>query len=341
MRGIETHDVGGSGLETSESDTGSRLSARSQHGGMQVIVHGGAGADPDDPDARQAVLDRAAATGAREESPTDAVVAAVSELEESPEFNAGVGGAIQSDGIVRTDAGIMTSERDVGGACGMAGVRDAVSVARRVMDETPHVLLAGPEAVSFADSFGVETGLDLLTKRTKERWAALDPPAIAERDAHLDWVRERFGEEGDFEDVTDHDTVGAVAVAEDGRGAAATSTGGRWCALAGRVGDVPQVGSGFFCSSAGGASATGAGEDIARTTLSRRAVDHLERGRAPGDAADLAIEEFEAVTGSEAGVIVADREGRSGSAFNSDAMQVSRATEEGTEQFDRDDAELG
>ena len=321
---------------------------------MQVIVHGGAGADPDEPAERQATLDRAGAAGAREGSPTEAVVAAVSMLEASPKFNAGVGGAIQSDGIVRTDAGIMRSDRAAGAACGMAGVRDAVSVARLVMEETPHVLLAGENARTFADSAGVETDCDLLTARTERRWDALDPPAPDESegiDARLEWVRGHFGATGDFDedeatdrgsadrdmsdragsdrdatdrDATDHDTVGAVAVA-DGAVAAATSTGGRWCALAGRVGDVPQVGSGFLCTSAGGASATGAGEDIARTTLSRRAIDSLEAGRAPREAAESAIAEFAERTGSTAGLIVVNEAGETGSAFNSETMQVSVA----------------
>jgi len=69
----------------------------------------------------------------------------------------------------------------------------------------------------------------------------------------------------------------------------------------GRVGDVPQVGSGFFCTEAGGASATGAGEDIARVTLSRRAVDFLDDGFGAQDAADRAIDEFEDITGSGGG----------------------------------------
>jgi beta-aspartyl-peptidase (threonine type) len=121
----------------------------------------------------------------------------------------------------------------------------------------------------------------------------------------------------------DHDTVGAVAT--DGqRFAAATSTGGRSFALAGRVGDVPQVGSGFFCTEAGGASATGAGEDIARVTLSRRAVGYLEDGLGAQAAADKAIEEFEAITGSGAGVIVLNEDG-AGSAFNTEGMQTSIA----------------
>ena len=194
----------------------------------------------------------------------------------------------------------------------MPGVEHAVDVARVVMAETPHVLVSGVHAVDLADAFGIETGVDLWTDRTRSRWDDLeDQPAGGPAD-HLDWLRDRFG---------GHDTVGAVAVDGD-RIAAATSTGGRWLALAGRVGDVPQIGSGFYAAPAGGASATGAGEDIARATLSRRAVRHLEAGHDAQSAAALAIEEFAELTGSEAGVIVVDRDGETGRAYNTAAMQT-------------------
>jgi len=296
---------------------------------MQVIVHGGAGASPDDPEARQAVLDRAAGTGADADTPLDAVAAAVRTLESDPQFNAGVGGAVQSDGVVRTDAGLMTRDREVGAVASLPGVEHAVSAARVVLEETPHVLVAGDRAVELAADYGVETDRDLWTERTRERWADVDPPAGGPAD-HLAWLRERFGgtDAGGrtpaSTDGTDHDTVGAVARDGD-RLAAATSTGGRWLALAGRVGDVPQVGSGFYCAPAGGASATGAGEDIARVTLARRAVRRLERGDDAATAADAAIESFGEITGSEAGVIVLGRDGSVGAAFNSDAMQTATA----------------
>jgi L-asparaginase / beta-aspartyl-peptidase len=289
---------------------------------MNVIVHGGAGSAPDEPDVRQEVLDEAAAAGADGSTPTEAVRAAVRVLEASPRFNAGVGGAVQSDGIVRTDAGIMTSDRSAGAACAMPGVRHAIEVAHAVMEETPHVLLSGVHAVDFAADCGIGTDVDLWSERTRERWAELSPPEGGPRE-QLAWVRERFGETADDPEGRDldHDTVGAVA--SDGeRTAAATSTGGRWLALAGRVGDVPQIGSGFYCTPAGGASATGAGEEIARTTLSRRAIDHLEGGASAQEAADRAIEEFAELTDSTAGIIVCDRDGGMGSAYNSELMQT-------------------
>lgn len=279
---------------------------------MQVVVHGGAGSEPDEPDRRQSVLSEAAA-GTEAGTPLDAVVAAVRALESSPRFNAGVGGAVQSDGTIRTDAGLMTSDLEAGAACSMPGVEHAVSVARLVAEETPHVLVAGDRAVALAESFGVETGVDLGCDRTRQRWAELeDRPDRDDPRAHLEWIEGTFG---------GTDTVGAVARDGDDL-AAATSTGGRWLALAGRVGDVPQVGCGFYCGPAGGASATGAGEDIARATLARRAVRHLEEGRDAGEAADLALSEFAGLTGSEAGLVVLDREGTVGEAYNTDAMQT-------------------
>ncbi|USZ67309.1 isoaspartyl peptidase/L-asparaginase [Halorussus salilacus] len=279
---------------------------------MKVIVHGGAGSAPDEPEPRQAVLDEAAATGAAASSVVDAVEDAVCVLESSPRFNAGVGGAVQSDGAVRTDAGVMTSDRDAGAACSMEGVEHAIRAARVVMEETPHVLVSGDHAVDLAADLGVETGVDLWTEKTRERWEDLDSTPEGSPSDHLDWLREKFG---------GSDTVGAVAYDGDDF-AAATSTGGRWLALAGRVGDVPQIGSGFYAGPAGAASATGAGEDIAKATLTRRAVRHLETGHSAQEAADRAIAEFGELTGSSAGVIVLDTDGEAGSAFNSDEMQT-------------------
>ncbi|UIP00865.1 isoaspartyl peptidase/L-asparaginase [Halobaculum sp. CBA1158] len=287
---------------------------------MRVICHGGAGGVPEEPEPRQATLDEAAEAGTGASGVVDAVVSAVEVLEESPRFNAGYGGAVQSDGVVRTDAGVMTDERDAGAVASMPGVANAASVARVVMEETPHVFVSGVHAVDLADDFDVDAERDLLTDETREAYEDAEPPAVdAGAREHLEWIEDRFG---------GHDTVGAVAHdPTDDSFAACTSTGGRTFALAGRVGDVPQIGSGFFCAPAGGASATGAGEDIARATLTRRAVRHLEDGLDAQAAADRAIEEFGELTGSSAGVIVLD-EGGSGSAFNSEGMQTSIATSE-------------
>lgn len=308
---------------------------------MRVIIHGGAGSVPDEPEERQTILDEAAAAGADAKGVVGAIVRAVRVLESSPRFNAGVGSAVQSDGVPRTDAGLMTADCQVGAACSMPGVEHPVEVARVIAEQTPHVLIAGVHAVDLAAASGVDVERDLWTDHTHERWRDLDPPE-GDMCEHLQWVRERFGSEeeradgltggerngsrtGERDGGRSHDTVGAVA-ARDGRVAAATSTGGRWCALAGRVGDVPQVGSGFYCAPTGGASATGAGEDIARMTLSRRTVDLLD-GRNPQAAAEQAIEEFGKRAAGTAGVVVMDADGTPGSAYDSELMQTSVAGE--------------
>lgn len=178
-------------------------------------------------------------------------------------FNACIGGAIQSDGEVRTDAGLMTSDLEIGAVTSVPNVAHAASAAQVVLEETPHVLIRGEFAAELAAEFGIATDVDLVTADQQEAYEELDPPDgdFAEE---LEWVTDVFG---------GADTVGAVA-RDDDEFAAATSTGGLSYALAGRVGDVPQAGSGFYCTEAGGVSVTGVGEDIIRTTLSQRTVSH-------------------------------------------------------------------
>lgn len=303
---------------------------------MDVIVHGGAGGEPAEPEDRQATLSAAAVAAAEERTPLDAVEVACKVLEADAAFNAGTGACVQSDGIPRTDAGVMTSDREAGAACAMPGVEHAVTVARVVLEETPHVQVAGVHAVDLAEAFDVPVEQDLWTDRTRERWDGEDAPP---QPMHVQaaWVRDRWRDDapgspagrsaGDQDSGSDGpsdgrgDTVGAVARDGD-RIAAATSTGGRWAALAGRVGDVPQVGSGFFATDAAGASATGAGEEISKTTLARTAVDEVEAGADAEDAAGAAMERFEQVTDASAGIVVADADGGLGAATNADAMQT-------------------
>jgi isoaspartyl peptidase/L-asparaginase-like protein (Ntn-hydrolase superfamily) len=206
----------------------------------------------------------------------------------------------------------------------MAGVEHAIEVARIVKTETPHVLVAGDRAVALADAFDIATDRDLWTDETRKRWAEAEPPDGDDLEAQLAWVRETFGVDGTGGghrpiDEQDHDTVGAVATDGDEL-AAATSTGGRWFALAGRIGDVPQVGAGFYATETAAASATGQGEAIARFGLARTAVDAVEEGCDPESAARRSIEQFQTTTGGTAGVIVLDQSGVTGRAHNAETM---------------------
>lgn len=278
---------------------------------MQVVLHGGAGGDPTRPRRRQAVLDEAAATALEADDPEGAVVAGVAHLERSGRFNAGHGATIQSDGIHRLDAGIMTGDRVVGAVCGVTRVDSTVELARAVKDETPHVLLGPAGAHDLAGTVGLRTEEPVGSSERAEAFADLDvPEGFA---GQLGAVADRFG--------ADHDTVGAVARDGD-RLAAATSTGGRWLALKGRVGDVPQVGSGFYCSPHGAVSTTGHGEAIARVTLARSVERRLADGADAQAAATAAVARLEATTGGDAGVIAVDSAGHIGTAFNTARMQT-------------------
>ena len=281
---------------------------------MHVVAHGGAG-PTDYPEPRQRILDNAVREASVAATPISAVMTAIAPLEASPRFNAGVGSAVQSDGRIRTDASIMADDLTFGAACGMEGVVHAIRVAEAVRTQTPHVLLAGKHATKFAEYCGIETRHDCWTERTRLRWkeASLDDASYADQ---LEAVSEHYG--------AGHDTVGAVA-SDGNHVAAGTSTGGRWLALAGRVGDVPQVGAGSYASSAGGVSTTGAGEDIARVTLAREAEREIANGLSADAAAKRALATFADAASGTAGLIALTPGGDVGIAYNSEDMQTAIA----------------
>lgn len=287
---------------------------------MHVLVHGGAGGAPPEPGPRQAVLDDAVTAGLDAATPQGAVIAAVRVLERSPRFNAGRGGTRQTDGVHRSDAGLMTSDGDIGAVCNVTGVLHPVELAAGVKDETPHLLLGPDGAMPLAVHLGLDTDADLSTDRLVQRFnEAGVPEGFA---GELGFVTETFDAD---DESTERDTVGAVAT--DGETlAAATSTGGRWLALRGRIGDVPQVGSGFYASPAGAVSTTGNGEAIAQTTLSRLVERHLTDGDNPQTAVTRAMATFERETDATAGVIAVDANGRLGTACNSTRMQTAAGT---------------
>ncbi|MFW6152871.1 MAG: isoaspartyl peptidase/L-asparaginase [Halobacteriota archaeon] len=286
---------------------------------MHVLAHGGAGGSPSAAAERQRVLDEAVEAGRVESSPRAAVLRAVGVLEASPRFNAGYGGTVQVDGVHRCDAGLMTSDGRVGAVCNVTGVTHPSELARFVHGETPHVLLGPTGAERVAAHLGIDTDDELGTPDQRERFEEVDVPNDFE--GQLALANDRYGTGGS----DPLDTVGAVAT-DGSRLAAATSTGGRWLALGGRIGDVPQIGSGFFCSTAAAVSTTGAGEDIARLTLARDVERRVDGGATPREAATDALAAFDGATEGSAGVIVIDATGRFATAYTSTGMQTAVAT---------------
>lgn len=277
-----------------------------------LIIHGGAGSPtPELYEARQRGLrlafDAAWAILSQSGSALDAAVQAVVVLENDPAFNAGVGSCLNQDGVVEMDASVMEGSRFRAGAVGaVSTVQNPILLAKAIMEEERHVFLAGGGAERFAHEKGFAAVLPeaLITTRQRHQW----------RDAQTQ------GEPG---------TVGAVAFDKAGRLAAATSTGGIFNKYPGRVGDSAVIGAGTYADDTlGAASATGAGEAIMRTTLTRTAVELLRGGVGPTQAAQRAVEILQRRTSSEAGVILIDALGRVGYAHNAPAMSVALRIDE-------------
>lgn len=286
-----------------------------------LAIHGGAGViDKDIPDAeKQAYYDAlqtALAAGrdalARGDKSLDVVEMVVRMLEDAPQFNAGKGAVFTHDGGHELDAAIMDGETLAAGAVtGVTTVKNPIALARRVMTDTPHVLLAGAGAEAFAAEVGVErVSADYFY--VESRYQAWQRALAREKKEG----KARLALDSDEK----HGTVGAVALDRDGHLAAATSSGGltnkRW----GRVGDVPIVGAGTYANDGACAvSGTGIGEQFIRHTVAADIAALVAYGgKSVGEAARLVI--FEKLEPGDGGVIAVGRSGEIALVFNTPGM---------------------
>ena len=294
--------------------------------GWSLAIHGGAGTmDRARMSAEQqaeyeaalgAALDAGAQVLAEGGSALDAVEAAVVVLEDDPRFNAGRGAVFTYHGTNELDASIMDGRtRAAGAVTGVSRVRNPVRLARKVMEDSPHVFLSGAGAEDFAR----DKGLELVAPdwfSTPERWRQLQE--LKTRDVGWFDVDLKYG------------TVGAVAVDGQGHVAAATSTGGltgkRW----GRIGDSPVIGAGTYADDrACAVSATGTGEFFIRAGAAHEICARMRLlGESAQQAADAVIAEIGAL-GGDGGVIVAAPDGTTVFAFNTPGMYRGRADSSG------------
>jgi L-asparaginase / beta-aspartyl-peptidase len=304
-----------------------------------LIVHGGAWDIPDEAvDACKAGCERALAAGwsilNNGGSALDAVEAAVIVLEDDPVFDAGFGSHLTIDGHVECDAIVMDGATlRAGSVATLRHIRNPIRLARQVLEHCPHTMLVGEGAERFA----VEQGLplcapeELIAETERNAWLKC-------RNSKHAAAHHRGHEQG---------TVGAVVLDREGRLFAATSTGGTCCKLPGRVGDSPLIGCGCYADSeVGGVSCTGYGEAIMKVVLAKTAADLLRRpvgsdsNPSPSilpkaskpDVASLAAREAVSIlatrTHATGGLIVLDREGRPGFAFNTPRMAYGYITQE-------------
>jgi beta-aspartyl-peptidase (threonine type) len=289
------------------------------HGGCGIIERGGLTAQQDS--GSRAALEQALQAGSEilgaGGGALDAVEAAVRILEDDPHFNAGRGAVFTYDGTVEHDAAIMEgTTRRAGAVTGTSHTRNPVSLARRVMEHSPHVFLRGQGA----DHFSQEQGLEQVANE----WFH-----IPERRRQLEEFRNRPAGEA-FDIDLKYGTVGAVAVDGAGRTAAATSTGGltgkRW----GRIGDSPIIGAGTYADDrAGAVSATGAGEFFIREGVAHEICARLRfTGESAQEAADIVMHEMRALGGT-GGVILVTPRGEAVYSFNTPGMYRGEASPAG------------
>lgn len=281
-----------------------------------LIVHGGAGEIPVAEHAAYLAGCRAAAEVAWQllesgSTALHAVEAAVRVLEDDPTFDSGKGSVLNAAGEIELDALIMDGATlNLGAVIAVQGVANPITLARLVMTDTAHKVLAGSGAQAFAIQKGIPlvTTADLTTARTLERFRARQAANVA---------APAPGSTG---------TCGAVALDRHGHVAAATSTGGTAHKLPGRVGDSPLVGSGGYADDlTGAASATGEGESIMRVVLSKTATDAIGRGLDAQAAADYAVRVLVERVQGQGGLIIVDHNGNVGFAHSTPYLSAAWA----------------
>jgi L-asparaginase / beta-aspartyl-peptidase len=312
-----------------------------------IVVHGGAGVierksmNPETETAYRTSMTKATRAGAavldRGGSSLDAVEAAINILEDDPLFNAGRGAVFTAEGKNELDAAIMDGATLKAGAVGeVTRTRHPISLARAVMEKSPHVFLVGRGA----DEFSVHAGLEQVDPSfffTERRWQSLvkqlkkDGLPIPPRPAGAPAPPAQPVAAMEPENAHKFGTVGVVALDRAGNLAAGTSTGGTQGKRWGRVGDSPIIGAGTYASNQSCAvSATGTGEYFIRLTVARTVCALVEyKGMKPQDAADEVIHKELTALHGDGGVIALGPDGQMAWSFNTSGMYRAKMAEGG------------
>jgi beta-aspartyl-peptidase (threonine type) len=312
-----------------------------------IVVHGGAGVierasmTPVAEAAYRASLTQAEQAGAKVldsgGSALDAIEATIHVLEDDPLFNAGRGAVFTAEGKIELDAAIMDgSNLKAGSVAGITRTRHPISLARAVMDKSPHVFLIGPGADAFAAQSGLEQ-VDPSFFFTERRWQSLvrqlkkEGRPIPQRPAGAPPEPTEPIAEIEPPDAHKFGTVGVVALDRAGNIAAGTSTGGTQAKQWGRVGDSPIIGAGTYASNQSCAvSATGTGEYFIRLGVAREVCNLVYfKGLSLQKAVDQVIhQELDALHG-DGGVIAITPDGQMAWSFNTPGMFRARQREGG------------
>ncbi|VVA94174.1 unnamed protein product [Arabis nemorensis] len=303
--------------------------------GWAIALHGGGGdIQLDYPDelripreiALRHCLDVGVSAFKSGKPPLDVVELVVRELENQPVFNAGKGSVLTAECTIEMEASIMDGKtKRCGAVSGLNTVVNPISLARLVMEKTPHVYLAFNAAEAFARAHGVET-VETSHLITPENIQRLKQAKEFNR-VQLDYTSPGPKAQG-YHGESQTGTVGCVAVDSAGNLASATSTGGYVNKMAGRIGDSPIIGAGTYANHLCAVSATGQGEDIIRGTVARDVAALMEyKGLSLTEAAAYVIDQ--SVPKGSCGFIAVSANGEVTMPFNTNGMFRACATEDG------------
>ena len=280
-----------------------------------IVVHGGAGVLSNLSKEEQFIIEQKVSETIisayeilqKGGSSLDAVEFVVSEFEDSPLFNAGKGSVYTSDETQEMDASIMYGfDRSAGAVASVKKIKNPIKLARKVLEETEHVLLVGEGAESFAESIG----------------EAIVEPSYFHSEKNLKRLRKLKSKIADSDSIQDKiGTVGAVAIDKKGNISAATSTGGMTNKMPGRVGDTPIIGSGTWAQNrVCGVSSTGHGEFFIKFQVAKEVCARMEYlNQSLEDSSNAVIKELRGI-GASGGLIAIDKDANVSMPFNTEGM---------------------
>lgn len=320
--GISACDVtpSSNGEATAETPTAGASPEKAEYA---MVIHGGAGTilkenmtpekEKDYTDALNAALDAGEAVLKAGGSASDAVVATIMVMENSPLFNAGKGAVFTHEGRNEMDASFMHgAERLAGAVGGVTNVKNPILAARAVMEKSPHVMLTGKGAEQFASEQGLEI-VDPKYFYTERRWESLQNALKEEQESLSEMYRNPDYKYG---------TVGCVALDKAGNIVAGTSTGGMTNKRWNRIGDSPIIGAGTFANNnTCGVSCTGHGEFFIRYAVAYDLSAMMEyKGMGIVDAADMIVNKKLVEAGGSGGFVALDKYGNVAMPFNTPGM---------------------
>jgi beta-aspartyl-peptidase (threonine type) len=311
---------------------------------ITLVIHGGAGnitpammtseQEREYDNGLNAALDKGYEILKHGGSSVDAVVAAITELENNPIFNAGRGSVFTKKGLHEMDAALMNGKTlEAGAVAGVRNIKNPITLAREVMLHSGHVFLSGSGAAEFALSRGIEQAKDdyFFNKQRYEQWVKIRDSDFTQLDHEGDNLKGPAAANPDYK----FGTVGAVACDEHGNIAGGTSTGGMTNKRFGRIGDSPVIGAGTYANNNTCAiSCTGHGEFFLRAVVAYDVSCLMEyKGLSLKEACDVVVKDKLVKMGGEGGLIAVNARGEHNFCFNSAGMYRGMRNSEGQQEI--------